>query len=103
MAVRQRGRDRDAIGVADLPDRPERDGRAPHHGEEGSPWADTGRREIALICDDIAATVAELRGRGAEFDGEPEDMGFGVGTHLRVPAAGRVLLYEVRHPTAYDL
>jgi hypothetical protein len=55
------------------------------------------------MCDDITATVAELEAKGAEFTGPPEDYGFGIGTNLKLPAAGEVLLYEPRHPEAYDL
>jgi predicted enzyme related to lactoylglutathione lyase len=58
---------------------------------------------VSLMCDDIVATVAELEACGAEFSGPPEDAGFGVGTHLKVPGAGEILLYEPRHSEAYNL
>ena len=58
---------------------------------------------VSLMCDDIEATVAELEARGAEFSGPPEDAEFGVGTRLKVPGAGELLLYEPRHPEAYSL
>lgn len=54
------------------------------------------------MCDDLKATMTELRGRGAEFSSEPQDMGFGVGEMLRVPGADDILLYQPRHATAYD-
>lgn len=75
----------------------------PGTGPQGQVWAPEGRHEIALMCDDLRATMEDLSGRGAHFDGEPEDMDFGLAVHLRVPAAANVLLYEPRHPTAYDL
>lgn len=75
----------------------------PTTGAQGEVWAAEGRHEIALMCEDLMATMEELRGRGARFDGQPEDMGFGFGIRMPVPAAGRLLLYEPRHPTAYDL
>jgi catechol 2,3-dioxygenase-like lactoylglutathione lyase family enzyme len=56
--------------------------------------------EISLICDDIGATVAELRAKGIEFRGEPEDKGFGIGVMIVLPGGVEVLLYEPRHPTA---
>lgn len=71
----------------------------PMSGEE----ARRGRHEIYLMCDDIDATVAELRGRGVEFLTSVEDRGFGLMTTLRVPGGGEVGLYEPKHPTAYDL
>ena len=59
--------------------------------------------EVSLMCDDIQATVAGLRAKGAEFSGEPQDYGFGVGVNLKLPGAGEILVYEARHPEAYSL
>ena len=58
--------------------------------------------EISLMCDDLDTTIGELRSRGAEFAGEPQDMGFGRGVLLHVPGADDMLLYQPRHTTAYD-
>jgi len=58
---------------------------------------------LSLMCDDIEATVAELEAKGARFAGDIEDHGFGRGTMLGLPGAGELLLYEPRHPAAYDL
>ena len=66
------------------------DGGTPHH-------------EISLVCDDIEATVQDLAAKGAQFEGEIESRGFGRTIALVVPGAGPVLLYEPRHPTAFDL
>ena len=55
------------------------------------------------MCDDIEATKAELERKGAEFTGTIEDMGFGLAIMLKVPGADDILLYEPRHPTAYNL
>jgi catechol 2,3-dioxygenase-like lactoylglutathione lyase family enzyme len=59
--------------------------------------------EISLTCDDIEQTVAELRVKGAQFAGGIENRGFGRTIALMVPGAGTMLLYEPRHPTAFDL
>ena len=75
----------------------------PATGPEGQPWAPPGQQQVSFVCDDIEATVRELAGRGAEFAGEPQDMGFGVGVEMHVPGAAAVLLYEARHTVAYDL
>jgi hypothetical protein len=56
--------------------------------------------QLSLMCDDVQATKAELEGKGIEFAGEPEDMGFGVGVTMRLPGGVEVLLYEPRHATA---
>ena len=54
------------------------------------------------MCDDVAATRAELESKGAEFAGGIEDLGFGLGTMMKLPGAGEMLLYEPRHTTAFD-
>jgi predicted enzyme related to lactoylglutathione lyase len=62
-------------------------GENPHH-------------EISLMCDDLAATMEELRARGIEFRGEPVDAGFGVTATMVLPGGAEMLLYQPRHPTA---
>jgi hypothetical protein len=56
--------------------------------------------ELSLMCDDITATVAELRAKGVEVRDEPVDRGFGIVTTVVLPGGVDVLLYEPRHPTA---
>ena len=67
------------------------------HPTDGEP-----KHELSLICDDVAATVAGLRGRGIEVRGEPADLGFGIGVTIVLPGGVELLLYEPRHPTAID-
>jgi hypothetical protein len=52
------------------------------------------------MCDGIEATVAELRAKGIEFDGEVEDQGFGRVATMVLPGDLRMMLYEPRHVTA---
>ena len=59
--------------------------------------------EISLVCDDIEQTVAELTAKGATFAGAIENRGFGRTVALEVPGAGQMMLYQPRHPTAFDL
>jgi catechol 2,3-dioxygenase-like lactoylglutathione lyase family enzyme len=70
---------------------------------EGQEFSHPLQHSISLMCDDIEATVAELEAEGAEFSGEIEDLGFGVGTRLELPGAGTMLLYEPRHPEAHSI
>jgi hypothetical protein len=70
---------------------------------EGGEFSYPLHHSISLICDDLAATMAELSARGAEFVGESQDMGFGLGVMLKLPGAGDILLYEARHNEAYAL
>ena len=53
--------------------------------------------ELSLMCDDIGATVAELRAKGIEIRGEPEDRGYGIVTKMVLPGDVEVDLYEPRH------
>ena len=90
MAAR-RGRSR----LADLPDRPERARRASHSHPR--------HHSVSLLCDDIESTAIELEAKGAVFEGAIQDLGFGLGITLELPGAGGMLLYQPKHPTAYDL
>ena len=58
-----------------------------------------GSHELYLMCDDVHATVADLRAKGAEFEGEVRDAGFGLLTTITLPGGGRLGLYEPRHPS----
>jgi catechol 2,3-dioxygenase-like lactoylglutathione lyase family enzyme len=53
--------------------------------------------ELSLMCDDIGATVAELRAKGIEIRGEPEDRGYGIVTKMVLPGGVEIDLYEPRH------
>ncbi len=69
---------------------PAGDGGSPHH-------------ELSLMCDDLAATVDQIRQRGAQVGSEIRDAGWGLVADLTVPGVGTVLLYEPRHPLAIEL
>ena len=70
------------------------------HPAEG-PTFDSGvRHQVTLMCDDIGATITELRGKGVEVRGEPDDEGWGITSTIVLPGGLDVMLYEPRHPTA---
>ena len=52
------------------------------------------------MCDDITGTIAELKGKGIEFRGEPQNQGFGIVATMVLPGGVDVMLYEPRHQTA---
>jgi catechol 2,3-dioxygenase-like lactoylglutathione lyase family enzyme len=58
-----------------------------------------GRHELYLMCDDIGATVEELKAKGVEFTREISDEGFGLMTALRLPDGSELAIYEPRHPS----
>ena len=62
--------------------------------------SDQPRHEVALMCDDITTTVAELQSKGITFRGEPEEQRWGVATTMVLPGGVDVMLYEPRHPIA---
>ena len=59
--------------------------------------------EMCLICDDLERTMAELRAKGIEFRGEPEEESFGMTTTMLLPGGVEILLYEPRHQTPLDI
>jgi uncharacterized glyoxalase superfamily protein PhnB len=65
------------------------------HPAEG----ETGRCELYFMCDDIDATVAQLRERGAEIARPVSDERWGLVTAIALPGGGEIGLYEPRHPT----
>jgi predicted enzyme related to lactoylglutathione lyase len=65
---------------------------AAHPAEEG------GRHELYLMCDDIQATVADLRSKGVELTGRVSDEGWGLVTAIKLPSGAELGLYEPRHP-----
>jgi hypothetical protein len=59
--------------------------------------SDGVKHELSLMCDDLAATVSELRAKGIEFRDEPQERSFGIATTMVLPGGVEVLLYEPRH------
>jgi len=59
--------------------------------------ADAGRHELYLMCDDIHATLAELRGKGVEVAQEVSDQGWGLLAAIRLPDGGQFPIYQPRH------
>lgn len=62
---------------------------------EGSP--PSGAHYVSFFCDDIEATVTELRGRGVEFTDEITDQGYGLAIHFEMPGGVKVELYQRRY------
>ena len=62
---------------------------------EGSP--PSGTHDVSFYCDDIEATVAELKGRDVVFDDEITDRGYGLVIHFTMPGDVKVQLYQPRY------
>jgi hypothetical protein len=70
------------------------------HPAEGPTYELGIRHQFTLMCDDIEATTRDLRAKGIEVKGQPQDEGFGITVMLSLPGGVEVLLYEPRHPVA---
>ena len=80
--------------VAKLFDPPEADlGVHPTEGPEPK----SGTADISFYCDDIHASVREMKARGVEFTMEVEDHGYGLVTHFKVPGGFDVQLYQPKY------
>lgn len=68
------------------------------HPSEGG--ESEGLHQLSFMCDDIRATIGELRAKGIDVQGEPRDDGFGITVMLGLPGGVEVMLYEPRHKMA---
>jgi catechol 2,3-dioxygenase-like lactoylglutathione lyase family enzyme len=66
--------------------------------------ADSGsRHELYLMCDDIHATLAELRTKGVEVARDISDQGWGLLAAIRLPDGAEFPIYQPRHPSPLQL
>lgn len=72
------------------------------HPAEGPTWESGTRHLISFMCDDLQKTMAELRAKGVQFVGEPQDEGYGITINMALPGGCDVMLYEPRHPMAIE-
>jgi predicted enzyme related to lactoylglutathione lyase len=70
----------------------------PSSWEHGDQAGGTDQRfDLSLVCDDLAATMAELEERGAEFEGAVNEQQWGTTVQLVVPGAGTMTLYQPKY------
>jgi hypothetical protein len=69
------------------------------HPAEGG---DGGTHALSFMCDDIHATIADLRAKGIDVATPPEERRYGIVTTMTLPGGVAVQLYEPRHPLAID-
>jgi hypothetical protein len=68
-----------------------------------STGAEATRHALSFMCDDINATVKDLRAKGIAIDAEPQDRGYGIVVMATLPGGVQVQLYEPRHALAIDV
>jgi len=61
------------------------------------PTEDGAHHELYLMCDDVKATVADLKSKGVEFISDIAEERWGLTTAFELPGGGRMALYEPRH------
>lgn len=61
--------------------------------------SEDGRHTLFLMCDDIRATVRELKGKGVEFTQAVKKQAWGLLTAMKIPGGGELHLYEPTHPS----
>ena len=70
-----------------------------HPGD--GPTFDAGvRHQISFMCDDLDTTIEELRAKGIEIQGGPQNERWGITTTMLLPGGLDVMLYQPRHQTA---
>jgi catechol 2,3-dioxygenase-like lactoylglutathione lyase family enzyme len=57
----------------------------------------SGTPHISFYCDDLEATMRELRARGVEFVEDAVDVGYGIRTSFRAPGDFTIELYQPRY------
>jgi catechol 2,3-dioxygenase-like lactoylglutathione lyase family enzyme len=66
------------------------------------PAEQNGRHEIYLMCDDVEATIGDLKARGIS-SAPVSDQGWGLLTEITLPGGGKLGLYQPRHAIAAGL
>jgi predicted enzyme related to lactoylglutathione lyase len=63
------------------------------------PTDGAGYHQLYLMCDDINATLAELKDKGVEVARDVTDQGWGQLAAIRLPDGAELAIYQPRHPT----
>lgn len=70
-----------------------------HPADAHGPGTPAGTQQLSIMCDDIEATLDELRGKGLEVTSGPNDEGFGITAFVALPGGVQMMVYEPRHPS----
>jgi hypothetical protein len=61
--------------------------------------ADSTGHELFLMCDNIHATLAELRDRGVQVTSDVTEERWGLLSSVRLPDGAELAIYQPRHPS----
>lgn len=67
------------------------------HPIDAADAAAAGKHDLSFYTDNLVATVADLRRRGVELEGEIADHGYGLVIHLVMPGGVRAQLFQPRY------
>lgn len=67
------------------------------------PSEDESHYELYMMCDDIQATMKDMKAKGVEFAHPVKEQRWGLVTAIKLPGEGEIGLYRPRHPTALNL
>ena len=70
---------------------------AAHPAEEG------GQQKLYLMCNDVHATLAELKAKGVEITQPVSDESWGLVTAIGLPSGAELGLYEAKHTSPQPL
>lgn len=105
QAAELRGFLRDKLGFTSFTDTgegwlifdlPEADMGVHPTDDDGNP--PSGTMDISFYCDNIQATVRELKAKGVVFTGKVEDHGYGLVTQFKMPGDLTAELYQPKYP-----
>lgn len=63
------------------------------------PADDEEYHELYLMCDDVKATIEELKGKGVNCS-PIHEMDWGFATSIEIPGGGTIGMYQPKHPMA---
>jgi catechol 2,3-dioxygenase-like lactoylglutathione lyase family enzyme len=75
----------------------------PSTGPAGEQWATIPHHQASFMCDDLDATIADLRNMGVVVADEIEEEDYGRVTSMLVPSAGWLMIYQPHHGLAHQL
>ena len=64
------------------------------HPTDGKREPANGTQYLSFYCDDVHASVEALKARGVEFIDEVQNLGYGIGTHFKMPGGLTAELYQ---------
>jgi hypothetical protein len=70
------------------------------HPGEGPTWESGMRHQFTMMCDDLHATVLDLKSKGVAVLGDPQDEQWGTFVTLNLPGDCHVILYQPKHAVA---